>query len=93
MAARIGDGTFPKSDFLAGIHHIRQETFQPHVIKAGWREAGIQSFKSIEKLRGNRERSSSPILEIYDGDEDSEVNSGPSAPNNQRIEPDTPTTI
>lgn len=93
MAARMGDNAFDKSDFLAGIQSIRQETFKPRIIKAGWREAGIHPFKSTEKLREIRGRSSSPILNIYDGESSgSGVSSRLSTPD-QPIEPNTPTTI
>ena len=104
MAARMGDEEFDKSDFLAGIEHIREETFRPRTIKAGWRESGIYPFKPTEKLHEIRGRSSSPILEIYDGEDsidsdstessDSVVNSGPSTSTNQSIQPPaTPTSL
>lgn len=100
-AARMTLETFDKIDFLAAIEHIRRETFQTHIIKAGWRDAGIRPFRSTEKLAEIRGRSSSPILEISDGDE---PNSNPPNPPNPLeaayIEyitpvevPKTPTTI
>jgi hypothetical protein len=66
-AARQEAKTFDKSDFMTTIQSIREKSFQPHIIKAGWRKAGIRPFKSTEILKKIRGRSSSPILRVTEG--------------------------
>lgn len=91
-AARMGAETFDKIDFLGAIENIRQRTFRSHIIKAGWRAAGIRPDRSAEVIREIRGRSSSPILEIWDG-VDPNASEAPETPCCPVEPPKTPTTI
>ena len=87
-AARLGDETFHHWEFLTALPGIRDKTFKPRTIHAGWSGRGIWPFKPsivIEQL-DKFCVDDGPDLEFNDGPEETPP---PSLPSSQLSSPKT----
>jgi DDE superfamily endonuclease len=67
--ATTGGLDYDKVEFLADLKELREKTFRCSVICSGWREVGLLPWNPKSVINKLRDRSTTPELAIFDGDQ------------------------